>query len=410
MRYLTLFLVISLLLFLLVIGCSKEKTTEPTKETIKLGEILPMTGALAAYGPSMQNGTILVVKEINATDGILGKNMELIHKDSQTSSDVGVAAAQELLSEYSVPVIIGAAGSAISIKIATDVTIPNSVVQISGASTSPEITNLNDNGYFFRTVPSDAYQGKIIAKKAWNMGYRKAATMFVTGAYGQGLSDAFKTQFVDSLGGTVCAEVEYEYDPVQGSYATEVATAFADTPDVVILAGYVADGSVIMKDWHNGGFGGNWIFTDGLKSETFVTNVGASILKGFIGTAPTVMPSESYTNFVTAYGIEFGENPGIYAANFYDATMLIGLAIVKAGTATSLAIRDALPLVANPPGTTIRAGEFYKALEELKNGNDINYEGAAGLCNFDDAGDVSGPYEIWQIDENGEIKIIEIIP
>jgi len=78
--------------------------------------------------------------------------------------------------------------------------------------------------------------------------------------------------------------------------------------------------------------------------------------------------------------------------------MLIALAIVRAGEATGPAIRDNLRAVANSPGEMVYYDEYDKAVSLLSEGKDINYQGAAGLVDFKDTGDVDGAIEIWKIE------------
>ena len=120
-----------------------------------------------------------------------------------------------------------------------------------------------------------------------------------------------------------------------------------------------------------------------------------------MGTAPGVGGGESYTNFIADFKTEFGNIPKTpFVANTYDATALIGLAAyaakVKDLPLTSQNIRDQLRQVSSPPGNFIGTGEFKQAFELLKQGKDINYEGASGSVDFDENGDVLAPIEVWR--------------
>ena len=106
-------------------------------------------------------------------------------------------------------------------------------------------------------------------------------------------------------------------------------------------------------------------------------------------------------NFTADFKAEFGSIPAVpFISNTYDATAVIGLAAyaarVKGLALTSPNIKDHLRQVANPPGTFIGPGQFKLAFELLKQGKDINYEGASGSVDFDDNGDVVAPIEIWR--------------
>ncbi|MCK4304312.1 MAG: ABC transporter substrate-binding protein [Candidatus Eisenbacteria sp.] len=349
------------------------------------------------------------MKEINNAGGILGQDVKLLIRDSQTDPDKAASTASDMIDGEGVPAIIGAASSGVSQKV-LETTQARSVVLISGSSTSPFFTDVADSGFFFRTVPSDALQGKVMAKKARNLGYDTASVLYVNNAYGSPLTAVFEASF-EEAGGTVLESVSF--DKEQGSYAPQLSQVFpADStqwPDVVILIAYPGSGGTIISEYVLGGFETAWILGDGLKSPNFITNAGAANVNGMIGTGPYT-GGPNYEAFVAAYGVEFGEDPRthIYAESYYDAMMLLALAIEKAGEATGPAIRDALKSVSGPSGEVVNVGQFANGVAELAAGRDINYEGAAGPVDFDEVGDVIADYEVWKI-EGGQIVHVETI-
>ncbi|MDF1563583.1 MAG: hypothetical protein P1V51_11100 [Deltaproteobacteria bacterium] len=155
--------------------------------------------------------------------------------------------------------------------------------------------------------------------------------------------------------------------------------------------------SSFLSTWNSaGGFSGASYLTDGMKSDDIAANVGSSVVEGIKGTAPASASGASYDLFKATYLELFGEEAGIFAENYYDAAMLIGLAMAKAKQNDGTALRDALREVASAPGTVNGVGEFQKGLDALAAGEAVNYEGASGPCDFDASDDVSGPVEIWQ--------------
>ena len=115
--------------------------------------LLDLTGALEAYGKPIQNGAILAAEHLNAAGGPLGRQLELVHRDSQTDPTAGIDAAKKLVELDKVVAIVGALSSGVTIPVATSVTIPGGIVQISPASTSPQITDLQDNGLAVSYLP-----------------------------------------------------------------------------------------------------------------------------------------------------------------------------------------------------------------------------------------------------------------
>jgi branched-chain amino acid transport system substrate-binding protein len=384
-------------------GAAPAADTSP----IKIGTLFDYTGDLASYGGPIRNGTELAAKHINDAGGLLGgRKIQLVHKDSQTSPQAAVEAARALVNVDKVPAIVGSLASSVTLAVAEAVAIPNRVVLISPASTSPALTALNDQDFVFRTAPSDALQGVILAKVAWEQGFRKAAVLYVNNPYGQGLNNVFKREF-ERLGGQVTANVPHEQ--VQPSYEAELRRAAEGKPDVLVCVSYPDSASIYLRQAIEGKYFEKFLFTDGTKAPELIQKVGAQYLNGMYGTAPGAVESEAKKIFNEAYRSQFGElPPKPYIAEAYDALVLIGLAIQKAGKAEGPAIRDNLRFVANAPGEKVGPGleGIKKALDLLRQGRDIHYQGASGIVGFDDKGDpTSGAIEVWKI-ENGQIVTV----
>ncbi|MER3404952.1 MAG: amino acid ABC transporter substrate-binding protein [Chloroflexota bacterium] len=369
---------------------------------IKIGTLFDYTGDLASYGGPIRNGTELAAKHLNDAGGLLGgRKIQLVHKDSQTSPQPAVEAARALVNVDKVPAIVGSLASSVTLAVAEAVTIPNKVVLISPASTSPALTALNDQDYVFRTPPSDALQGVILAKVAWEQGFRKAAVLYVNNPYGQGLTNVFKREF-EKRGGQVTAGVPHEQ--VQPSYEAELRRAADGKPDVLVCVSYPDSASIYLRQAIEGKYFDKFLFTDGTKAPEIIQKVGAQYLNGMYGTAPGSVDTEWKKVFNEAYRSQFGELP----PKAYDALVLIGLAIQKAGRADGTAIRDNLRFVANEPGEKVGPGleGIKKALDLLRQGRDIHYQGASGIVGFDDKGDpTTGAIEVWKI-ENGQIVTV----
>lgn len=356
---------------------------QPTKpETIQVGTILDLTGDLGTLGLPIQQGTDLAAKQINEKGGVLGKTFELIHEDAGTTPEGAVKAMNKLVNVNKVPAVVGAMASSESLAI-IPIGRDNEVVMISPSSTSPLITTADDGGYFFRTCASDAFQGKVLAKVASDMGYKKVAHIYINNDYGVAMNDVIKENApmynLEFLIGVA-------YNPGQASYRSELEKLISGNPEALIFTGYPEYGSVILKQAKEMGITVQWILAEGLKDETLAKNLGADLVEGMVGTAPLPPASPQYESFASAFEKEFGAPPGIYAANAYDATWLIALAMEKAKDTKGRAIRDVL-------------------IEVSK-----EYNGASGPCTFDENGDVAGDFELWKF-KGGKIvhvKKVEI--
>ena len=379
---------------------------QAAKAPIKIGALLSLTGDLQAYGENCLKGIKLALDQINAAGGVLGSPIQVVEADDQTSAQPAIDAAQRLVNVEKVAAIIGALGSGITIPVATTVTVPSKIPQISPASTAPTITTLDDNDFLFRTVPSDAFQGVALAQITREEKLDRLAVIYINNDYGQGLADSFKAAF-EKRGGKITKAVPYE--PGKASYRGELDQLKEGNPQALVVIGYPENGAVILRQALEGGLFKRFVLTDGMRSPDLAAQVGADKLEGSIGTSPQARTdTKAYQSFVQAYEAAYGEVPPTpYIDTAYDAAFLLALAIQKAGSTDGTAIRDALRQVANPPGTEILPGEWAKAVELLKKGEDINYTGASGSLDFDEKGDVAGTFAHWTF-KGGKIVDLKV--
>jgi branched-chain amino acid transport system substrate-binding protein len=382
------------------------------QNVVKIGTLVPLTGPLAEFGPNFRKAADLAANHLNAA----GLAVQLIHADDETSAIPAVAAARKLVDVDRVPAVVGAAASGVTIPVAESVTIPNRVLQISNASTTPLIALLPaDQGqdFLFRTCPSDSLQGVVLGKLAVELQYKTAAAIFVNNPYGLGLAEQFKKSF-EKRGGRVTAMVPHDDAPAP-TYVAELRRAIQDKPDVLVAISYPGHASIYLREAIEGNYIKRFLFSDGTKSIEVVKAIGEKNAEGMMGTAPSSILTSAYDVFIAEYGKTYGEVPPLpYMTNMYDAVALIGLAI-KAAQAdgvkemTGVTIRDRLRQVANPPGDEVGPGtaDLKRAMQLLEGKTEINYEGAAGSCDFDDNGDVVTPIEVWKF-AGGKIVTIRV--
>ena len=377
-------------------------------EEIKVGTLLSHTGPLKAFGPAIQNGTILAAKQLSEA----GLTFKLVHEDSETSAIPATNAAKKLVEVDQVVAIIGALSSGVTMPTAESVTIPAGVIQISPASTSPMITALpTDKGmdFLFRTCPSDALQGAVAGRLAAQE-IKTASVLYVNNPYGQGLAEEFRKAFTAN-GGKVLEMVPHDERTAE-SYTAELRKALAGNPGALAAYSYPEHAKIYLKEAIEFFDYNSFFFCDGTKSPDIIEALGASNLEGLIGTAPGSTGGKALDQFNAAYTAEFGEAPPLpFITNAYDAMSVIGLAtyaaIQKGLDPNRVSIRNSLRDVAGPPGEIIYPGEFTKAFELLEQGKQINYEGAAGSVDFDENGDVVTPIEIWEY-TGGTIETIRM--
>lgn len=391
---------------ILVLAAVLAVTPALAEETVQIGALMPMTGDLQAYGTSCYTGAQLAAEQINAAGGILGAKLAIKLGDSQTKPQPGIDAAQKLVSVESVPGMVGALSSGVTIPVASSVTSSAGVVQISPASTSPVITTLKDNDFLFRSVPSDAFQGVALAQVVAEGGFKNVAVLYVNNDYGEGLAVSFEKAFKQK-GGTVSQSLPYE--PGNASYRGELSKAASEGAEALLLVGYPENGITIIRQALEEGLFQKFLYTDGLKAPEIIEAIGAKYLEGSYGTAPqTPSDSPAAQNYLKAYKKRFGEiPPKPYIDTTYDAVYVLALAIQKAGKADGKALKAELRNVSNPPGEKVLPGEWAKAVKLLAEGKDIDYVGASGSLNFDENGDVSGSFAHWMI-KDGKIETVKV--
>jgi ABC-type branched-subunit amino acid transport system substrate-binding protein len=375
-----------------------------------VGVVVELTGPAGRFGQAASKSVELAFKEINDAGGAAGCPLAMDLRDSQSQGSVAVDQARQLVDLKRVPAIIGGIISSVSLPILTSVTAPAGVVQISPASSSPTLTRIaqegKSNGIFFRTITSDALQGTAAAKYAMDQGLKKVAIVHVNNDFGVNMVVEFRRAY-EALGGQITTTTPYNQG--QASYAAEVTRALEGEPPALYLVAYPGDGTSIARTWISQGGAAKFLLNDGMNSADFIRDVGPRYLNDAFGTSSGTTKTPSTEHFAKAYpAMSGGFDANAPAADrAYDAAAIVGLAIAQAGKHDSAAIRDAIRKVTGSDGEVIHAGPdgFKKALQLIKDGKPIRYEGVIGPVRFDQNGDITGPFRLWRI-QNGEVTTI----
>ena len=355
---------------------------------IKMGIILGFTGPIESLTPAMAASAELAFKEASDSGSLLGgATITPMRADSTCVDSAAATAAAEGLISGGVAAIMGADCSGVTGAIATNVAVPNGVVMISPSATSPGLTTLDDKGFFFRTAPSDARGGQILADITKDRGINSVAITFTNNDYGKGLADVYKAA-VESHGITVTTVTAHEDG--KADYASEAATLAAAGGDALAVIGYLDQGGkgVIEASLDAGSFD-TFILSDGMIGQSIVDAIGSDLDKSF-GSLPgsTGKGAGIFAEVAKAGGVEAS---GPYTGESYDAAALIVLAMQAGKSADRASIAKNVMDVANAPGTKIFPGELKKGLDLLAEGKKINYEGATGV-NFTDVGEAEGSF------------------
>lgn len=379
---------------------SESSSGTSTSEKIKIGTLMDQTGDLGIFGPPMIKAVDLVAEIVNESGGLNGAQVEFVHRDSRSSEQLGVDAASALVNIDGVKAIIGSLGSGITLAIAESVAIPSGVLLISPTSSSPAISVLDDDDLVFRTVTSDAFQGVVLADLASELGYSSAVTVYINNAYGEGLSRSFSARF-EEIGGTIHDQVGFESGQV--SYISELKRAADSGGQLLLTVAYPESEGILLRESAEADFFDDYLFVDVAASDGLFDGIDVSEFEGSYGTIPNTPDNPLRRAFTDLYTSRTDGDPDdLFISEAFDAAAIVALAIEKADSDDPNMVKMAMRDVANPPGEIVGPGDLPKALELIRNGQDVNYSGAAGEQDFDENGDVVTPIDIWRI-SNGEI-------
>ncbi|MEL6952838.1 MAG: ABC transporter substrate-binding protein [Pseudomonadota bacterium] len=368
---------------------------------VTLGVILGFTGPIESITPAMGDGAELAMSEVTESGMLFdGASVTSVRADSTCiDSSAAQAAAERLITSDGVHGIMGADCSGVTGSILANVAVPNGMVMISPSATSPGLSTAEDNGLFFRTAPSDARQGVVMAEIIMERGFDTVALTYTNNDYGQGLADAFQAAF-EAAGGTVTLSAAHEDG--RADYSAEVGSLAAAGGDALVVAGYVDQGGsgVIQAALDTGAFD-TFVFPDGMVSQALVDNFGADI-DGSFGQNPGTDSEGAgiFQSMAEEAGFD-GTSP--FSAESYDAAALILLAMQAAGSRSPADYSAEIMNVANAPGEQILPGELGRALELIAAGEDIDYVGASAV-ELIGPGESAGNYREIEI-EGGELVV-----
>ena len=311
---------------------------EKKADTIKIGSIGPLSGAVAVYGVECKNGIELAVEEINAAGGINGKKIELICEDDEGNPEKSVNAYKKLVTKDGVKFIVGSLTSGCTMAV-TSLAQAQKVLMIAPAATAPAITDAGD--FVFRACFIDPFQGTVGAKfVSETLGSKNAAVLYDIGNdYSVGLTDNFVKTF-EEKGGKIVAKESYSTgDKDFNAQLTKIKNA---NPDVVYLPDYYGTVALIAKQLRAQGINTPIVGADGWDGLT--ENAGDEVLNGFYSNHYAADSTEgAVKTFVEGYKTKYtGKTPTSFAALGYDSVYMIKDAIIKADSTDSAAVKEAL--------------------------------------------------------------------
>ena len=345
-KIITSFAIASVLVASLVAGCGAK-----TDKDIKIGMVYELTGNTASYGTSAANGAKLAFKEINASGGVLGKQIKIISADNKGEPSESANAMSKVISQDKVVAVTGFTVSSCGIA-ASAVAEANKIPFVAAATVNPKVTFDERTGkvkdYTFRACFIDSFQGTVGANFALN-GLKAGKTAIMTDSssdYSKGLTEIFRSTYVKA-GGKIVAEESYlqkdqDYKPI----LTKIK---AQNPDLLYIPGYYEDVGKIIKQARELGMTIPVLGADAWDSPVLVEMGGAQPLNNtYFTNFYSIEDRNPVSNaFVEAYKKEYGQTPDSMAAMGYDAAKLLVDAIKRANSTDANKIKEALAATKN---------------------------------------------------------------
>ena len=359
---------------------------------VKLGVLYGFTGPIESLTGPMAAGAEMAMKEVSDSGLLLdGAKVTPMRADSGCiDNGLAVASAERLIAD-GVSGIIGADCSGVTGAVLQNVAIPNGMVMISPSATSPGLTTMEDNGLFFRTSPSDAREGEVMAEILQERGVKSIALTYTNNDYGKGLADAIESSF-KAIGGEVTIVAAHEDG--KADYSAEVGALASAGGDLLVVAGYLDQGGAgIIKSALDAGAWDTFGLPGGMIGENLPKTIGPD-LDGSYG---QIAGSEGkgIETLVSMAGDDF-DATSPYTPEAYDAAALFLLAMQKSGSMDPAVYKDHILDVANAPGEKIYPGELAKALELIKAGTDVDYVGASAV-ELVGPGEAAGTYRMIEV-------------
>ena len=364
-------------LFLVATLTSACTSAPKEAEPIKIGIFEPLTGANAAGGQMELEG----IKVAHSLKGeVLGRKIVLVEMDNKSDDVEAVTAAERLVNEEKVAVVVGSWGS--SVCIAAGPTFEAAKIPAIGTSCTNPLVTL-DNDYYFRVCYLDDFQGTLLANFAKQNGYMKAGVIVdVSDTYAIGL----RNFFVEAYGkDNIVAEAKFNKG--DQDFTAQITTVMAANPDVIFAPSGYTEAGLMMAQARQMGYN-DVLFLGGDTWETeAMIEVGGAATEACRFTTffdADAEPTAESKQFLEAYDKMFGGKPkGAVTALGYDAYMAAVAAIEKAGSTDGVALQ--------------------KALTEL------DIVGVTGRCTFDENGDAIKNQAIIKTVEGGAFKYVTTV-
>lgn len=354
--------------------------------TLKIGTALPQTGNLAFLGPPEEAGVAYAVSQINEISAETGLTVDPVYGDSGDTDNKAYETEIPRLLGENVSAIIGAASSGVSLQF-IDQVVGAGTILFSPANTSDAFTTYEDDGLYFRTAPSDVLQGEVLGNLIAEDGNQTLGMIVLNDSYGTGLA-GYVTEAFEAAGGEVVAAPTYNTG--DATFDAQISEVLAADPDAIALITF-DEVSTMLPSLFGQIPADKLYFVDG-NLKNFADAFPAGSLTGAKGTLPglSIDSIADFTSELDAFLEAEGTAPledYSYAAESYDATILLALASLAAGSTDSAAIAEALIEVSGGSGEGETCESYADCADIILGGGTADYDGISGPITFDEVGD-----------------------
>jgi len=368
--------------------------------TFSIGALTPNTGAGAPYGGGMSKAIEIAVAEINAAGGAKGAKLVVATEDSQSSPQAAVLGAKKLLSVSGARALIGLWSSGESLAVMPLTNEANVLLMHTSGAPALSGAPVNDRKLGFRFQATNTRFGRAFAEIAKREGFTRPATMAFNNASGLGNTEGFATAW-KAAGKELVGSVVYE--PNRPSYRSELQSVLRGKPDVIVTGSYLADTTIILREWYQSGIDTRWIIPGWAANADLIKALGPQVTEGIISVETVsneAAPSyKHYVEVATKAGINVQGNA--YAAMAYDEAVILGLAVQALGpTASGPDLAKKVREIGNAGGTPVYT--FAEGKKKLEAGERVSYIGASSALNFDEFNDVTPDFGAWKV-EKGQL-------
>jgi len=346
-------LVALLAVALLAAGCggSKDAPKAAGGDTIKIGFLGGKTGAHAHYGIETLKGMQMAVDDINKAGGVLGKKLEIVEGDHGSNSSEAANVTQKMITQK-VVAIVGDPTTGIT-KTAAQICQPAKVVLLSAGAVGTGVVEIGD--YIYRDTLLDAVAAPAVTKYlSEELKWKKVALVTTTGlSYSESLTAIFKPALAKYGVEIVAEQSIMEKDT---NFSAQVTSLSQKSFDGVIFTGYYTEGALFMKEMRKQGLNQVMAGGDGLLGQELY-QLGEKAVEGSMVYAGFAVDSKNAVGitkeFIDKYQAKNNNSkPDMFAAQGYDAVMMLAEAMKKANSADPTVFKEALAKTKDFKGVT----------------------------------------------------------